>query len=142
MTAPRLKWEYLLKLWKGFGISTVGLDTYLNIIPEDLLDGNYVVIKKSWKEKLIDTLNKLRQAGYKKVLNRKDLPEGDPDLPLIVHNLARLKELFKLRKQYIERINRYRKREKKESILTEAKQVLLHPEKFKHVNNETSRFFL
>jgi tRNA-splicing ligase RtcB len=27
-------------------------------------------------------------------------------------------------------INRYRKREKKESILTEAKQVLLHPEKF------------
>lgn len=28
-------------------------------------------------------------------------------------------------------INRYRKREKKESILTEAKQVLLHPEKFK-----------
>ena len=28
-------------------------------------------------------------------------------------------------------INRYRKKEKKESILTEAKQVLLHPEKFK-----------
>lgn len=28
-------------------------------------------------------------------------------------------------------INRYRKREKKESILTEAKQVLLHPEQFK-----------
>ncbi|GEM57297.1 RNA-splicing ligase RtcB [Flavobacterium columnare] len=28
-------------------------------------------------------------------------------------------------------INRYRKREKKESILTEAKEVLLHPEKFK-----------
>ena len=28
-------------------------------------------------------------------------------------------------------INRYRKREKKESILTEAKQVLLYPEKFK-----------
>lgn len=28
-------------------------------------------------------------------------------------------------------INRYRKREKKESILIEAKQVLLHPEKFK-----------
>lgn len=29
-------------------------------------------------------------------------------------------------------INRYRKREKKESILTEAKEVLLHPEKFKN----------
>ena len=28
-------------------------------------------------------------------------------------------------------INRYRKREKKEAILTEAKEVLLHPEKFK-----------
>ncbi|MGV7105487.1 RtcB family protein [Flavobacterium sp. U410] len=29
-------------------------------------------------------------------------------------------------------INRYRKREKKESILSEAKEVLLHPEKFKN----------
>lgn len=103
MTAPRLKWEYLLKLWKGFGISTVGLDTYLNIIPANMIEGNYVEIKKTWAENVKDTLNKLKSSGLKKVLFRKDLPEGDPDLPLIVHNLARLKELFKLRKQYTER---------------------------------------
>jgi len=137
MTAPRLKWEYLLKLWKGFGISTVGLDTYLNIIPEDLLDGNYVVIKKSWKENLIDTLNKLRQAGYKKVLNRKDLPEGDPDLPLIVHNLARLKELFKLRKQYIERIDNLSKSNWKKNFY----QLRLNNNKYKKKEIEDKKIW-
>ncbi|MEO8664374.1 MAG: glycosyltransferase, partial [Ignavibacteria bacterium] len=100
MTKPRLTWQYFLKLWKGFGISTVGLDTYLNIIPKDMIEGNYVAIKKDWKENYKDTRAKLKSIGLWKTLNYKRIPEGDPDVPLIVFNLARLKELKKIKKIY------------------------------------------
>jgi len=100
MTAPRLKWEYFLKLWKGFGVSTAGLDTYLNLIPEDMIEGNYIQIKKTWEENYSDTKKKLRDFGSEKVKNYASLPEGDPDAPLIVFNLARLEELKQIKKLY------------------------------------------
>jgi len=100
MTAPRLKWEYFLKLWKGFGVSTAGLDTYLNIIPSDMIEGNYVQIKKTWEENYSDTKQKLKEFGSEKVKNYESLPEGDPDAPLIVFNLARLEELKQIKNLY------------------------------------------
>ncbi|MBS1516783.1 MAG: glycosyltransferase [Bacteroidetes bacterium] len=109
MTAPRLKWDYFLKLWKGFGISTAGLDTYLNVIPGDMIEGNYVEIKKTWNENYDDAKQKLKDIGLKKVYFSKDIPEGDPDMPLIVFNQARLKELKQIRKLYNSRIEETKK---------------------------------
>jgi len=104
MTAPRLKWDYFLKLWKGFGVSTAGLDTYLNVIPSDMIEGNYVTVKKSWEENYKDTQQKLKDFGKDKVKNYQELPEGDPDVPLIVFNLARQEELKRIKDLYKKRI--------------------------------------
>jgi len=99
LPAHRLKWNYLRRMHRGFGASSVEFDPYLRA-----QRGNYENIsegpKYTWQRESIEVLKTLLQYRHK-LLGLLYYPlEGDPDVLFIERLLGRLSELLRRRRAY------------------------------------------
>lgn len=101
MPAGRLDWNYLVRLFTGFGIASVGLEPYEKAIKLGRADVNDEEIKnQNWKYEYKKTLKDLRKYGLKKILSLRFPQENNTDILMLEFNLSRLKELRKVKKDY------------------------------------------
>ncbi len=101
MPAGRLDWNYLVRLFVGFGVATVGLGLYEKAIKLGMTDTkDEELLKQDWKYEFKKTLKDVRKYGIKKILSLR-LPQYDnTDILMLEFNISRLKELWKVRKEY------------------------------------------
>ena len=88
----KLRWNYLIKLSKGFGVQKVYLDAYIK--SDKPVTGN------PWKEEARLIISKLKRTGIYKAAGYKFLKEGNPDLLKIEKLLGKLFELYKIKDKY------------------------------------------
>lgn len=96
----KLKWNYLLKLSKGFGVQKVYLDAYLK---SDKPDSEI-----KWKDEARRIIGKLKKTGVLKTAGYKFLKEGNPDLLKIEKLTGKLFELYKIKDKYTLNIEKVR----------------------------------
>ncbi len=101
MPAGRLSWNYLIRLFQGFGITSVGLDYYEKAIKLGRLDrAEEKVLEKDWRYEIKRSLKELRRIGLRKLLALRNPQDGNTSVPMIEYHLSRLKELIRVRKEY------------------------------------------
>ncbi len=101
MPAGRLDWNYLVRLFTGFGVASVGLEPYEKAIQlgrSDIIDEE--IKKQDWKYEFKKTLKALRGYGLKKILSLRFPTENRTDILMLEFNISRLKELMRVRKEY------------------------------------------
>ena len=101
MPAGRLDWNYLVRLFVGFGVATVGLGLYEKAIKLGMTDTkDEELLKQDWKYEFKKTLKDVRKYGIKKILSLR-LPQYDnTNILMLEFNISRLRELWKVRKEY------------------------------------------
>ena len=101
MPSGRITWNYLIRLFQGFGITSVGLDPYEKAIQlgrADIIDK--VILAQDWKYEFMKSLNELRKAGIRNVLRIRLPQDNNTKVPMIEYHLFRLQELWRVRKEY------------------------------------------
>lgn len=101
MPAGRLEWDYLIRLFKGFGVASVGLEIYEKAIKLGRADVDHKEIEnQDWWYEVKRTIREIRKYGIKKILSLR-LPQKDnTDIVMLEFYLTRLQELFRVRKEY------------------------------------------
>jgi glycosyltransferase involved in cell wall biosynthesis len=101
--AGRLQWSYLVRMRRGGGASTVGLDPYsfalLGTIPPFKER-----LRRSWPWQVVRTFKCLTQCRFKMLLSGRASVEGDPHVLDVEHYNGRLAELLRCRPVYAQRI--------------------------------------
>lgn len=101
MTAGRLEWQYLIRLFQGFGITSVGLDLYEKAIRLGRADTDAKEInKQNWKYEYKKTYKDLEEYGIKKILSLRFPQNDNTKIPMLEYYIARLKELRRVKKEY------------------------------------------
>lgn len=101
MPAGRLTWNYLIRLFEGFGITSVGLDYYEKAIRLGRNDVDADEIRRqNWKYEYKKTYDDLKKYGWKKLLSLRFSQEENTQVPMIEYHLARLKELRRVKDEY------------------------------------------
>lgn len=100
ITGERLKWEYLRKLFRGFGVASTGLDEYLKQIPLKIRKRNRIKVPQSARKELHRALRILRETRYSKLLTFKRRREGDTDIPMIEYTSGRIESILKNQHTY------------------------------------------
>lgn len=101
MPSGRLTWNYLIRLFQGFGITSVGLDYYEKAIKMGRIDLSIEEIEKqNWKYEFKKTLRELRKNGVKRFFGLRHSQENDTHVPMTEYYFARLTELYRVRKEY------------------------------------------
>jgi glycosyltransferase involved in cell wall biosynthesis len=101
MPAGRLTWNYLIRLFEGFGVTSVGLDYYEKAIKGGRADTNSAeVIKQDWKYEYKKTRKEIRKYGIRKILSLRHSQENDTRIPMLEYYIARLKELKRVKNEY------------------------------------------
>lgn len=101
MPSGRVTWNYLIRLFQGFGITSVGLDPYEKAIMlsrADIVEKE--ILSKNWKYEFRKTLKELRESGLRRILAIRNPQENNTKVPMIEYNLTRLQELWRVRKEY------------------------------------------
>src|SRR5258705_11681666 len=92
----RLKWNYIKRLWRGFGIS-IGTDPYFFPATPTGLRGR---LRQTWQWQALRALKKIVRQPHKLTLSALGQLEGDPDVLTIELNLGRLVTLLQMRTRY------------------------------------------
>lgn len=103
----RLQWNYLRRLKRGFGASSVGLDAYSFISQENQL-GLKAYFMYSWYCRFAIALLKLLCYPHKLLVFSWYLGEGDSQILSVETLIGRLSELLKSRKAYKQNIKAVR----------------------------------
>ncbi len=101
MPGGRLDWDYLVRLFRGFGKATVGLELYEKAIllaHADTVDEE--VIKRNWSYEFRSALKELRKHGVRKILSLRHPQNDNTDVLMLEFYIEKLKELYKSRKEY------------------------------------------
>jgi len=101
MPAGRLDWNYLLRLFIGFGTATVGLELYekaIKLAHADAIDSN--IVKKNWWYEFKRALSELRRYGIRKILSLRLPQYNKTDILMLEFYISKLKELIRVRKEY------------------------------------------
>jgi glycosyltransferase involved in cell wall biosynthesis len=103
--AGRLQWAYLVRLRRGGGASTVGLDPYSFALLGD--DRSFKEqLRRTWGWQMARTLKSLAQYRLKLLFHQPI--EGDSNVLEVEHYTGRLTELIRWRKVYAQRIRAVR----------------------------------
>jgi glycosyltransferase involved in cell wall biosynthesis len=101
MPAGRLDWNYLVRLFSGFGVATVGLELYEKAIKLGYADiDKEEILKKDWKYEFRKAIGELRKYGIKKILSLRHSNDNDTQIPMLEFYLSKVKELWRDRKEY------------------------------------------
>ena len=92
----RLKWNYIRRLWRGFGIS-LGTDPYSFPTAPTSLRGR---LRQTWQWQALRALKVIVRRPHKLILSALSQLEGDPEVLTIERNLGRLVALLQMRKRY------------------------------------------
>jgi len=101
MPSGRLTWDYLIRLFAGFGITSVGLDYYEKTVKlgrSDYLESE--ILEQDWKYEFKTTLKNVRKYGIKKLLSLRHRQENNTGVPMMEYYIARLAELWRVRNEY------------------------------------------
>lgn len=101
MPSGRVTWNYLIRLFQGFGITSVGLDPYEKAIQlgrADIIEKE--ILSLNWKYEFRKVLSELRKAGLRQLLALKRAQDNNTKFPMIEFYLARLAELWRVRNEY------------------------------------------
>jgi len=101
MPSGRITWNYLIRLFQGFGITSVGLDPYEKAIQlgrADIIEKEILI--KNWRYEFSQSLKELRKAGIRNVLRVRLPQDNNTKVPMIEYHLFRLQELWRVRKNY------------------------------------------
>jgi glycosyltransferase involved in cell wall biosynthesis len=106
MPGGRLVWDYLVRLFRGFGKATVGLELYEKAIQLAHADADDDEInKQDWKYEFRKSLGELKKYGIRKILSLRHPQDDNTDLLMLEFHLEKLKELWKSRKEYDKNFN-------------------------------------
>ena len=94
ITAERLEWNYLRKLFRGFGQASHGLDLYRRDFKRKTSGGKDKYRARTLREEIHKTISILNKKKYLE-LYKKNKSEGNPDIPMIEYCLGRLESLVK-----------------------------------------------
>jgi len=101
MPAGRVSWDYLIRLFQGFGITSVGLDYYEKAIKASRADSDPDDIKKlNWKYEYRKSLKEVKKYGIKKLLSLRFPQDNKADVPMLEYHISRLNELKKVKHEY------------------------------------------
>jgi len=101
MPSGRLTWNYLIRLFEGFGITSVGLDYYEKAIKAARMDFTLKELKKqNWNYEFKKTIKEIRKYGLNKILSLRLPQDGNTQIPMMEYHIARLNELWRVRKEY------------------------------------------
>ena len=101
MPAGRLDWNYLIRLFSGFGVATVGLELYEKAIKLGHADtDDEEIYKQDWKYEFKRAVKELRKYGLRKILSLRFSQDNKTEIPMLEFYLAKVKELWKDRKEY------------------------------------------
>ena len=131
ITSERLEWDYIKKLFRGFGRASTGLDHYLKSYKKLSQKKSASFNSRKELHKIISTL---RIERYQKLTTDKKF-EGDADIPMIEYSLGRLEALLKTKENY----NRGLKLLKKTARKNDIKNLIPY---FKDNRNKFPRIFL
>lgn len=92
----RLEWNYIRRLWRGFGIS-LGTDPYSFPTAPTSLRGR---LRQTWQWQALRALKVIVRRPHKLILSVWSQLEGDRDVLTIEWNLGRLVALLQMRKRY------------------------------------------
>jgi len=101
MPGGRLDWDYLVRLFRGFGKATVGLELYEKAIllaHADTVDEE--VLKRDWKYEVRNAIKELRKHGIKKILSLRHPQNDNTDVLMLEFYIEKLNELYKSKKDY------------------------------------------
>lgn len=101
MPAGRITWNYLIRLFQGFGITSVGLDCYEKAIKlgrADTIENK--INNKDWNFEFKYTLKEIRKYGIRNLLALRKSQDGNTHVPMMEYYIARLSELVRVRKEY------------------------------------------
>ncbi|HMS35130.1 MAG TPA: glycosyltransferase, partial [Ignavibacteria bacterium] len=106
MPAGRLDWNYLTRLFVGFGVASVGLEPYEKAIQLGRADiSEEEIMKQDWRFEFKKTIKALRKYGLKKILSLRFPQVNNTDILMLEFNISRLKELLRVRKDYDKNFN-------------------------------------
>ncbi|MBK8553008.1 MAG: glycosyltransferase [Ignavibacteria bacterium] len=101
MPAGRVTWNYLIRLFQGFGITSVGLDHYEKAIKAGRADTTPdEVNKENWKFEYKKTLKEIRKYGLKRILSLRFSQDNNTQIPMLEYHISSLKELCRVKKEY------------------------------------------
>ncbi|MEO8209607.1 MAG: glycosyltransferase, partial [bacterium] len=101
MPAGRLSWNYLIRLFESFGITSVGLDYYEKAIKLGRMDVDEKKVNSlNWWHEIKKSCNELRKIGIKRILSLRFPHDNITSVPMMEYHIARLKELIRVRKNY------------------------------------------
>lgn len=101
MPSGRLVWNYLIRLFSGFGITSVGLDHYEKAVKLGRSDfTEEEILKQDWKYEFRKTLSELKKIGVRNLLSLRHPQDDNTKVPMMEYHLARLAELWRVRKDY------------------------------------------
>ena len=99
LPANRLKWNYLRRLHRGFGASSVGFDPYL-FAPQKSPESLEGQTKQAWRRESLEVLKRLRQDRNKVFKLLYHGVEGDPEALATERLIGRLSQLLRRRDAY------------------------------------------
>jgi glycosyltransferase involved in cell wall biosynthesis len=99
LTAPRLQWNYLRRISRGFGAATAGIDPYEMAFKEE---PRTIVerLRRTWGWQTLATLWRLLRQPVKVVRAALVSGEGDANVLQIENLWGRLRELLRHRRSY------------------------------------------
>ncbi|MDQ3019869.1 MAG: glycosyltransferase [Bacteroidota bacterium] len=101
MPAGRLNWNYLSRLFVGFGAATVGLELYEKAIKLAHADSNISKINnQNWLYEFRRAVSILRKYGIKKILSLRFPQDNNTGILMLEFYISKLKELIRVRKEY------------------------------------------
>lgn len=96
---PRLEWQYLRRLNRGFGVASVGTDPY-EIALNSSQEGIKEKLRRTWLWRTSATLKFLLRRPIKLLLSFKFPLENDPEVLVLEKQWGRLIELLQKRRIY------------------------------------------
>lgn len=106
MPGGRLSWDYLVRLFRGYGIASVGLELYEKAIKLARVDLKTEEIEKQdWWYEVKRTIRELRKYGIRKILSLRHPQDDNTQILMLEFYITRLKELIRVRNEYDRRFN-------------------------------------
>lgn len=109
MPSGRLVWDYLIRLFAGFGITSVGLDYYEKAVKLGRSDyTESEILEQNWEFEFRKTLRDVKKYGIRKLLSLRHRQENNTGIPMMEYYIARLSELWRVRKEYDKQFEKIR----------------------------------
>jgi len=100
LPASRLNWQYLRRLHRGFGASSIVLDLYAEALKSELLPASGRWIKNAWAREVYYVTRRLTEFGFKLIHAWFSPCEGNADVLTIENQYGRWRALMRMRVSY------------------------------------------